>query len=132
MAEENEWLRRFRQLKAAQEAKLAGAPTAQPSAEVAETAPAAPSALADPEVRWRYEAMLPQVPPWPQSIKCFLLARPELEGRWRELGRDRCHSCGEPLPEGHIAGIVPRCPPCQRATELAVNVRREGVRGPAP
>jgi hypothetical protein len=81
-------------------------------------------------IAWRLQAMLPQIPargPIP-----FLYARPELRDQWRELGHTRCHSCGEALPPEHVVQIVPRCSPCQRATEAACNASREGVRGPAP
>jgi hypothetical protein len=80
----------------------------------------------DAEVAWRAEVMRSQVPPPPHAIG-FLLARPELSDAWRELGSDHCHSCGEPLPPGHVVGIVPRCAPCCRAAERACNERREGV-----
>ena len=79
----------------------------------------------DPVVTWRVAAMRKQVPQ--EGAIGFLLARPELADRWRELGRDHCHSCGDTLPEGHIVGIAPRCPWCQRAAELACNTVREGM-----
>ncbi len=88
------------------------------------------------EIAWRYAAMLLQVPP--RGAIPFLLARPELADAWRELGRDHCHSCGEPLPAGHVVQIAPLCPwcqraraeavrctPCQQAAEAAVNAVRE-------
>ncbi|SRR5260221_997570 len=83
-------------------------------------------AAEDTEIVWRAEVMRSQVPPPPHAIG-FLLARPELRDAWRELGSNHCHSCGEPLPPGHVVHIVPRCALCCRAAERACNEVREAV-----
>ncbi len=102
--------------------------TAEPTAD---RAPADAVVITDPEVRWRYEVMLPQVPP--RGPIPLLLARPELRDQWRELrAQGRCDSCGEPATPGYELRPRPMCAPCQKAAELACNVGREGLLGPAP
>ena len=70
--------------------------------------------LLDPEVRWRVEAMHPQVPVWPAPV-LSLLARPDISP-----GVDDCCSCGDPLEPMGLQPVPRRCPPCRRAAWLVL------------
>ena len=70
-----------------------------------------PNITDDPEVAWRVEIMLPQIPdrgPIP-----FLVAREAVEARAGE-----CASCGDPLG----AGDAYVCGPCSRAKAIALEL----------
>lgn len=70
----------------------------------------------DGEIRWRVDAMRPQVPR-AGSIP-VLLARPEAS----RAPTGTCLSCGDPLTEGQRI----RCVPCVTAVEQVLNEIREG------
>ena len=70
--------------------------------------------LLDPEVRWRVEVMLTQVPPWPAPV-LSLLARPDIHP-----GIDDCFGCGDPLEPMGLTPVPRRCEPCRRAAWLVL------------
>ena len=70
----------------------------------------------DHQVRWRADAMRPQVPPT-GSI-------PILVARQVQPAVGSCLSCGDPLEPGQGG----RCEPCVKAVWLVLNEVREGVR----
>ena len=70
----------------------------------------------DHQVRWRADAMRPQVPPTGPIPFLVVCSAPPAAGS--------CLSCGDPLEPGRGC----RCEPCVEAVQLVLNEVREGVR----
>ena len=89
----------------------------EPAASNGSNGSARPARILDSEVRWRVEAMFPQVPTWPAPV-FSLLARPDIN-----LRVDNCLSCGDPLEPMGLAPVPRRCHPCRWAAWLVLEDR---------